>query len=137
MPPNLAEKPAIAYMCLLSAQLDHLYRELKAERRAIAQWEEDQDFSILGVVELYSSGIQGYVAQLETHHAVPGQETALTHLRRLNVFDLDDFNAWYFADLNEYPNVKQYIERIDYLRLLLLEHIGTQVVTSSRVQHLF
>jgi hypothetical protein len=123
----LTENPAIAHMRLLSAQLDHLYRDMKAERRAIAQWEEDQDFSILGVLELFSSDIQGYVAQLETHDIVSHQESALTHLRRLNVFTLDYVSAWYFTNLDDYPNVKKYIDHLDHLRLLLLEHLGMQL----------
>lgn len=60
---------------LLSDQLDALYQSSQAERLAIAQWEAEQEFSILGVLELFSSEVQGYVEQLKL-----GQFTSpLTH----------------------------------------------------------
>jgi hypothetical protein len=93
----LPTSPAIAHMRLLSSQLDRLYREVQPERKAIGQWEEDQEFSILGVLEVFASDIQGYVAQLETPTIDTSPSVALTHLRQLNVFDIDYFTAWYFA----------------------------------------
>jgi hypothetical protein len=105
---ELTEVPAIAHMRLLSTQLDRLYRDMKSERRAIGQWEENQSVSILGVLELFSGDIQGYVEQIDSQYLISGHETALSHLRKLNVFDLDYFTTWYFANLDAYPQVKQY-----------------------------
>jgi hypothetical protein len=119
---ELTEVPAIAHMRLLSTQLDRLYRDMKSERRAIGQWEENQSVSILGVLELFSGDIQGYVERIDSQHLISGQETALSHLRKLNVFDLDYFTTWYFTNLDAYPQVKQYVDRLDHLRLLLVEY---------------
>jgi hypothetical protein len=119
--------PAIAHMRLLSSQLDRLYREMKPERKAIGQWEEDQEFSILGILEVFASDIQGYVEQLETPTLDISPSVVLTHLRQLNVFDIDYFTAWYFAHLDTYPIVKQYIEHLDHLRLLLSEHLSCRL----------
>jgi hypothetical protein len=119
---ELTEVPAIAHMRLLSTQLDRLYRDMKSERRAIGQWEENQSVSILGVLELFSGDIQGYVEQIDSQYLISGHETALSHLRKLNVFDLDYFTTWYFANLDAYPQVKQYIDQLDHLRLLLVEY---------------
>jgi hypothetical protein len=123
----ISTTPAIAHMRLLSSQLDRLYREMKSERKAIGQWEEDQVFSILGVLEVFASDIQGYVEQLEMPTIDISPSVALTHLRQLNVFDIDYFTAWYFAHLDTYPIVKQYIEHLDHLRLLLSEHFSRQL----------
>jgi hypothetical protein len=52
------------HICLLSAQLYEMYQEMKTERNALARWEEEQEFSILGVIELFSTDIQGYAEQI-------------------------------------------------------------------------
>jgi hypothetical protein len=127
----LPTSPAIAHMRLLSGQLDRLYREMKPERKAIGQWEEDQEFSILGILEVFASEIQGYVEQLETPTLDISPSVALTHLRQLNVFDIDYFTAWYFAHLDTYPIVKQYIEHLDHLRLLLIEHLSRRLLMAA------
>jgi hypothetical protein len=119
---ELIEVPAIAHMRLLSAQLDRLYRDMKSERRAIGQWEENQSVSILGVLELFSGDIQGYVEQIDSQRLIFSQETALAQLHKLNVFDLDYFTTWYFANLDAYPQIKQYIDHLDHLRLLVVEY---------------
>jgi hypothetical protein len=117
----------IARMQSLSSQLDRLYREMKPERRAIAQWEEAQDYSILGVIELFSSDIQGYVVQLEAQPSMGNPVATLVHLRKLNPFDTDYFSNWYFSQGELYPATQQYIEYLDHLRLLLMEYLSAQL----------
>ena len=56
--------PSLAHIQVLSEQLNQIYQAMKVERQTIARWEEEQEFSILGVMELFSSDIQGYVEQL-------------------------------------------------------------------------
>ncbi|WP_068816684.1 hypothetical protein [Phormidesmis priestleyi] len=123
--------PAIAHIQLLSQQLDDLYQAMKTERQAIAQWEEDQDFSILGVLELFSGDVQGYVEKILTPSASSHPEEHLAHLRKLNVFEINYFATWYFANLNTYPHIKQYTEHLDHLRLLLMEHFGVRFAIAA------
>lgn len=114
--------PTLAHIQLLSEQLDALYQAMKTERRTIAQWEADQPFSILGVIELFSTDIQGYAAQILAGGAIANAATYLPHLRQLNVFQVDYFATWYFTHLDTYPQIKQYVEQLDHLRLLLIEY---------------
>jgi len=123
---TLVPPAAIEHIHLLSKQLNQLYRSMQTERQAIAQWEEDQEFSILGVLELFSSDIGGYVEQILSNAIMTNPEKNLAHLRKLNLFDIDYFVIWYFANLDTYPQVKQYTEQLDHLRLLLIEHFGTR-----------
>lgn len=114
--------PTLAHIQLISEQLDALYQAMKAERRAIDQWEADQPYSILGVIELFSTDIQGYAAQILAGGAIAHAADYLSHLRQLNVFRVDYFATWYFAHLDTYPQIKQYVEQLDHLRLLLIEY---------------
>ena len=109
------------HISLLSERLDLLYQMMKAERLAIAQWEEAQTFSILGVVELFSAEIQGYAEQLDFDQHSSLSAESIDRLRRLNVFRVDYFASWYFQSLEQYPQTKEYVEQLDHLRLLLLE----------------
>jgi hypothetical protein len=114
----------IHHICLLSKQLDILYQTCQAERIAIAQWEEDQDFSILGVLELFSTEVQGYAEQLKHQKFVLPLPQSINHLRQLNLFRIDYFTNWYFQNREQYPQTQQYIEELDHLRLSILEYLS-------------
>jgi hypothetical protein len=123
---NLTTTPTIEHIRLLSIQLDQLYRSMKAERQAIAQWEEEQEFSIIGTLEIFSDDIQGYVEQIISNQITSSREHILTHLQQLNIFNIDYFTAWYFTNWETYPKIKQYIDYLDHLRLLLNQQLSTK-----------
>lgn len=124
---NLTTTPTLEHIRLLSTQLDQLYRSMKAERQAISQWEDDQDFSILGTLEIFSDDIQGYVEQLTSNQITSNPETIINHLQKLNIFNIDYFTTWYFTNWETYPKIKQYIDHLDHLRLLLSEQLSTKI----------
>ena len=124
---NLTTTPTLEHIHLLSTQLDQLYRSMKAERKAISQWEDDQDFSILGTLEIFSDDIQGYVEQLTSNQITSNPETIINHLQKLNIFNIDYFTTWYFTNWETYPKIKQYIDHLDHLRLLLSEQLSTKI----------
>ena len=130
-PMKLQTSTTIDRITLLSEQLDQLYRSMKTERQAIAQWEEEQSFSILGVLELFSGDIQGYVEQLISSSIAMNTEDDLLQLRKLDIFEIDYFASWYFANLDCYPQVKQYIEHLDHLRLLIIENCFTRILIAA------
>jgi hypothetical protein len=121
------KSPTIAYIRLLSTELDELYRSMKTERRSLAEWEETQDISILGILELFSGDIQGYVEQVNASVVSSNAVPILRHLRQLNVLEIDYFADWYFTNLKGYPQIRQYIEQLDHLRLLLTEQFSVDL----------
>jgi hypothetical protein len=128
---NLTTTPTLEHIRLLSAQLDQLYRSTKTERQSIAQWEEEQEFSILGTLEIFSDDIQGYVEQIISNQTTSSTESILNHLQKLNIFNLDYFTAWYFTHWETYPKIKQYIEHLDHLRLLLSEQLSSKIPVAA------
>ena len=123
---------AQAHIRLLSTQLDEQYQAMKAERSAIANWEEDQEFSILGVLELFSTEIQGYAERVLLNSSKAALDTSsLTHLRQLNVFNIDYFADWYFNHFSLYPQIQHYVEQLDHLRLLLIEHLNQRSLSTA------
>jgi hypothetical protein len=115
----------------LSTQLDSLYQSLREERLKIAHWEENQEFSILGVLELFATEIQGYVEQIKLRHFVDPIAQSKNHLRQLNMFNIDYCAKWYFDNWQQYPQTNQYIEQLDHLRLLILEYFSHQLSTEA------
>ncbi len=123
---------AQTHIRLLSTQLDEQYQAMKAERSAIAHWEEDQEFSILGVLELFSTEIQGYAERVLLNGSKASLDSSsLTHLRQLNVFNIDYFADWYFNHFSFYPQVQHYVEQLDHLRLLLIEHLNQRSLSMA------
>ena len=118
---------SVNHMQLLSNQLDETYLNMRTERQALSQWEDDKDFSILGVLELFSSDIQGYIESLLADQLTANADEALEHLRKLDAFTLDYFTAWYFENWQIYPQSRQYVEQLDHLRLLFVEHFSTKI----------
>jgi hypothetical protein len=120
--------PALEQIRELSDRLDSQYQSMKAERQALAAWEEEQEFSILGLLELYSSDVQGYAERALTNYPLDNLQPAIEHLKRSKLLEIPDFATWYFSDSTAFPIVRQYADSIDHLRLLLLEYFNQQAL---------
>ena len=79
------------------------------------------------VLELFAGNIQGYGEQLIGCSIAINTNADLLQLRKLDAFKIDYFALWYLFDLDRYPQVKQYIEHLDHLRLLMIEHCLMQI----------
>ena len=90
---NEMTSSSITYMKLLSSQMDEIYCSMKEEKQMLYRWEDDKDFSILGVLELFSGDVQGYVESLAFDQSTYNIDSALSHLHQLNAFQLDYFAA--------------------------------------------
>lgn len=128
---QLLDVSAKEHIRLLSAQLDKMYQKMKAERNALACWEEEQEFSILGVIELFSTGIQGYAEQVLLNTSNILLKDSINHLRQLNVFNIDYFAQWYFHNLEMYPQIQKYVEQLDHLRLLLIDYLREHLISNT------
>lgn len=110
----------------LAKQINTAYRDMKEERRKINTWEwqNDFDFTILGVIELYTSDICGYASQIAYKGRVQNPREAEGHLRKIQFFSKPYFVKWYFDPNNEYVKVKEYVNTLNHLRLSALEYVS-------------
>jgi hypothetical protein len=134
---------ALCHITQLAEQLNFAYRETIPERKEINEWEWDNelDFSILGVIDLYTSYIDGYASQITTKGRVKEAQKAANHLQTIQFFDEAYFADWYFSPDNQYVKVKAYVEFLNHLRLCLLEYVthhqnGANVTTTDAPFHL-
>ena len=109
----------------LADRLISQYQEMKDERAQIHEWEweNDFDFTIVGLMEVFSSYVGGYASQIATRGTVLEPEHALKLLESKYLFDQPYFVDWYFSPDNSYLKIKQYVNHLDHLRLMLIEYI--------------
>jgi len=109
----------------MAKSINMAYQEMKEERIKINAWEWENhfDFTILGLIELYTSYICGYASQIAVKGSVRDAQEAATHLQKIQFFNKPYFVNWFFAPDNEHVKVKEYVDKLNYLRLSALEYI--------------
>ncbi|MFB2834975.1 hypothetical protein [Floridanema evergladense] len=117
-------KAAKEYIDRISKQLLTDYQHTKEERHKIALWEDSQEFSILGVIEIFTDDIRGYAAQAIANDTLENPQQIAENLQGLKIFDVPYFTNWYFSHESDYPQIKRYVETLNYLRLLIIEYIN-------------
>jgi hypothetical protein len=89
-------------------------------------------FSLREEIELLTADLSGYASQLQVHQKITNPSAAITHLQSLRLFSIPSIAHCYFETGQEHPQLKEYLRQLDYLRLLLLEHLQTQPNTPTR-----
>jgi hypothetical protein len=107
--------------------LKHLlsdYKNTREERRIIGSWEESKDFSILGEIEIFTTDIEGCASQVIANDDLENSQDIITKLTKINIFDISYFADWYFSEESQFPQLKLHVEKLNYLRLLIIEYIS-------------
>jgi len=114
---------ALAYIEKILNQLLKDYQNTKLERERIALWEENQEFSVLGTIEVLTDDIRGYSFQVINNNSIAKSQEILNELNKLKIFEIPEFIEWYFTPEFDYPQMKHYAETLNYLRLLIIEYL--------------
>lgn len=114
---------ALAYIEKILNQLLKDYQSTKLERERIALWEENQEFSVLGTIEVLTDDIRGYSFQIINNNCIATSQEILNELNKLKIFEIPEFIEWYFTPEFDYPKMKHYAETLNYLRLLIIEYL--------------
>ena len=107
--------------------LKHLlsdYNNTREERRQVGLWEESKDFSVLGEIEIFTTDIEGCASQVIANDRLENSQDMINKLTKLQIFDVSYFADWYFSEETQFPQIKRYIEKLNYLRLLMIEYIS-------------
>lgn len=100
------------------------YKNTREERQQIGIWEESQDFSILGEIEIFTTDIEGYASQVIANDDLENYQHIIKKITKMNIFNISYFADWYFSEESQFPQIKLYIEKLNYLRLLIIEYIS-------------
>ena len=113
------------YINHLLQQLTIDYQNTKQERKEIAALfpVSDEDFTVLEEIELLTSDIRGYASQIQARGSIENEQEAIERLQTIRVFNVPAIAQFYFTTNTDYLHMKAYIRMLDYLRLLILEHL--------------
>jgi hypothetical protein len=100
------------------------YQNTRLEREKIALWEENQKFSILGIIEVLTDDIRGYAFQVITDKYSSNAQDILNQLNSLKIFEIPELSQWYFSSEFDFKLTKSYVEKLNYLRLLIIKYIA-------------
>ena len=114
---------ALAYIEKILNQLLKDYQNTKLEREKIALWEETQEFSVLGTIEVLTDDIRGYSFQIINNNSIDKSQEMLNELNKLKIFEIPEVIEWYLTPEFDYPKMKHYAETLNYLRLLIIEFL--------------
>lgn len=108
---------------LLLDQLTKEYQGLMPEIPLIKQAfpANEEELSIIEEIELLTTDLRGYASQIKTKRQIKQPVTALDFLKKLQIFEIISLENLYFSELSDFPRTKQYLQKLDYLKLLLLE----------------
>lgn len=123
--PTLNAYTAQNYIAQLAERINIDFQESEEERAKLNNWEWDNepDFSILELIELYTPYVCGYAGQIASNGFIQKPKEAANHLQKIQFFDKSDFVNWYLSPDNQYTSIKTYVERLDYLRLSTLQYV--------------
>jgi hypothetical protein len=120
---NEQNNPAKAYIRQILDQLVTDYQQTQSERIQIALWEEDKDFSLLGIIEMLTDEICGYSWQSISSDNLENFQEILINLQKIKLFEIPYVADWYFSLEFDFPHIKHYLETLNYLRLLVIEYL--------------
>lgn len=116
------------YIADLLEQLTVDYKNTKVERKKIASLSpaSDEEFTVLEEMELLTVDIRGYASQIQARGWIENEQEAIERLQTMGVFDIPAIAQFYFSTNGEYAPMKAYIQKLDYLRLLMLEYLRSR-----------
>ncbi len=78
---------------------------------------------IWDLIEMLPDDIRGYAQRAELRVPIRYPLEATSNLEQLALFEVPGVLDWLLTDGREMPKVKQYLETVDYMRLLTLDYI--------------
>ena len=119
--------PAKDYIRQILDKLVIDYQQTRSERIQIALWEEEKDFSLLGIIEMLTDEIRGYSLQTISSYNLENSQEILSDLQKIKLFEIPYVADWYFSLEFDFPRIKNYLETLNYLRLLVIEYLHDNI----------
>lgn len=86
----------------------------------------EEDFTILEEIELLTTYIRGYASQIKAQGYINKKAKTVKNLQKIRVFNIPKISKFYFNNQLNFPLVKNYLQMLDYLRLLILEYLAIE-----------
>ena len=86
----------------------------------------NHEFSILEEIDLLTTDLRGYASQIKINQQIKNTDQALTKLRNLRILANPSLAELYFIKNKQFPLIYQYLQKLDYLKLLIIDWLMLQ-----------
>lgn len=86
----------------------------------------DQTLSVLEEIDLLTTDLRGYANQIVFHQQICNPDQALTTVKSIDLFQNPSLAELYFIRNKQFPLFYQYLQKLDYLRLLVIDWLTLQ-----------
>jgi hypothetical protein len=86
----------------------------------------DHEFSILEEIDLLTTELRGYASQINVNQQIKNPDQTLTKLRNLRILANPSLAELYFIKNEQFPLIHQYLQKLDYLKLLIIDWLMLQ-----------
>ena len=83
-------------------------------------------FFILEEIDLLTTDLRGYASQISINQQIQNPDQALTTLRSMRLLENPSLAELYFTKNKQFPLFYQYLQKLDYLKLLLIDWLILQ-----------
>lgn len=113
------------YLTNYLQQLTIDYQQTKQERKIFLTHfnPSTEEFTPLEEIEWLTTQLRGYASQIQAQGYLSQPEEAKSYLQSLNIFILPSLTHFYWETNEQYPLLKSYLQKLDYLRLLILDYL--------------
>lgn len=126
MPDELPDDPFFIQLCKGYTEV-----ETAEIQQYIEEWTAGTYISVAHSILDLTSDLRGYASQMQVRGWIENEPAAIAHLQTLRLFSIPAITQFYFESDQHYPKLKEYVRRLDYLRLLLLEYLQTHTQPES------
>ena len=86
----------------------------------------DHEFSILEEIDLLTTELRGYASQINVNQQIKNSDQTFIKLRNLRILANPSLAELYFIKNEQFPLIHQYLQKLDYLKLLIIDWLMLQ-----------
>jgi len=86
----------------------------------------DHEFSILEEIDLLTTDLRGYASQINVNQQIKNPDQTFIKLRNLRILANPSLAELYFIKNEQFPLIYQYLQKLDYLKLLIFDWLMLQ-----------
>ncbi len=102
------------------------------ERSRLHKIEWQAKTNVLADIQIFNTYLAGIASQIADYGYLRNLDLVTTdkymNLWQLHVFGERDFDNWFFSSPNDFPKLKVYVQKLDYLRLLVIAYVETYLL---------
>lgn len=120
-------------ICITLEQLARDYQPFHTEifiiNREIAIGSDN--FTVSEEIELLTTNLCGYGNQIKHQKYIQNSEQALVFLKKTHIFEIQSIVDLYLSQSAYFPHTKQYLQKLDYLKFLLIDWLENYQTTET------